>query len=145
MHDLFDMYHHFFHRMFMVLFNDKLVKIVAIEMYFLSLVSTAVFTLIWFNLVRRMRNRSWNKIINICQDTWYIGLLKRYTADLHLTVWTWKLKNCTLQEINFFLVQNVSQWISNSRSLTWGKGQGSEWSHLQRVTNAVHQILVGDL
>ena len=30
------------------------------------------------------------------------------------------------------------------RSLTWGKGQGSRWSHLQRTTNVVHQILVED-
>ena len=27
------------------------------------------------------------------------------------------------------------------RSLTWGKGQESRWSHLQRTTNVVHQIL----
>ena len=30
-------------------------------------------------------------------------------------------------------------------SLTWGKGQRSQWSHLQRTTNVVHQILVEDL
>ena len=31
------------------------------------------------------------------------------------------------------------------RSLTWSKRQGSRWSHLQRTTNVVHQILVEDL
>jgi len=30
-------------------------------------------------------------------------------------------------------------------SLTWGKGQRSQWSHLQRTTYVVHQILVEDL
>ena len=30
-------------------------------------------------------------------------------------------------------------------SLTWGKGQRSQWSHLQRTTNVVQQILVEDL
>jgi len=30
-------------------------------------------------------------------------------------------------------------------SLTWGKGQRSQWSHLQRTTNVVHQILIEDL
>jgi len=30
-------------------------------------------------------------------------------------------------------------------SLTSGKGQRSQWSHLQRTTNVVHQILVEDL
>ena len=30
-------------------------------------------------------------------------------------------------------------------SLTWGKGQMSQWSHLQRTTNVVHQILVEDI
>jgi len=31
------------------------------------------------------------------------------------------------------------------RSLTWRKCQGSRWSHLQKTTNVVHQILVEDL
>jgi len=30
-------------------------------------------------------------------------------------------------------------------SLTWGKGQRSKWSHFQKTTNVVHQILVEDL
>jgi len=30
-------------------------------------------------------------------------------------------------------------------SLTWGKGQRSQWSHLQRTSNVVHQILVEDI
>ena len=30
-------------------------------------------------------------------------------------------------------------------SLTWGKGQRSQWSHIQRTTNVVLQILVEDL
>ena len=30
-------------------------------------------------------------------------------------------------------------------SLTWGKGQRSQWSHLQSTTNIIHQILVEDL
>jgi len=29
--------------------------------------------------------------------------------------------------------------------LTWGKGQMSQWIHLQRTTNGVHLILVEDL
>ena len=43
-------------------------------------------------------------------------------------------------------------WLSNKQegpegpgSLTCGKGQRSQWSHLQRTTNIVHQILVEDL
>ena len=30
-------------------------------------------------------------------------------------------------------------------SLTWGKGQRSQWSNFQRTTYVVHQILVEDL
>jgi len=30
-------------------------------------------------------------------------------------------------------------------SLTWGKGQSSQWSNLQRTTDNVQQILVEDL
>ena len=30
-------------------------------------------------------------------------------------------------------------------SLTWGKGQRSQWSHLQRTTNVVRQKLIEDL
>ena len=43
------------------------------------------------------------------------------------------------------LVMNITRGPKGHRSLTWGKGQGSQWSHLQRTTNVVHQRLVENL
>jgi len=40
---------------------------------------------------------------------------------------------------------NKQEGLQGPRSLTWEKGQGSQWSYLQRTTNIVHQILVEDL
>ena len=116
------LYHHFFHRTFMVLFNDKLVKI-AIEMQFLqvstavfTLRSTAVFTLCWFNIIRRMRNCSWNKIINICQNSDTQACLNVIQLTYILQFEHENRRIVPYKELTFFLVQNVSQWISNKRT-----------------------------
>jgi len=54
-----------------------------------------------------------------------------------------KLQNC--MRVMVFEPKKQQEGPKGPRSLTWGKGQGSRWSHLQRTTNVVHQILVEDL
>ena len=56
------------------------------------------------------------------------------------------MHNYVTKGINFIAFRlKFNPVVMGPGSLTWGKGQSSQWSHLQRTTNVVHQILVEDL
>jgi len=51
-----------------------------------------------------------------------------------------------LSDVTYILIGYLKQeGPKGPGSLTWGKCKRSQWSHLQRTTNVVHQILVEDL
>jgi len=74
------------------------------------------------------------KLCTCCPNHWKFST----QSSIHLS-----------DNINLFKAKSLDlfrkqEGPKDPRSLTWGKGQGSMWSHLQRTTNVVHQILVED-